>query len=151
MTHWHLKDLFPILDVLRWSCSKTPLPAAAATDILDLILDRKMIDAAGPESVARLALRLLSNFFLFDGCRSLLRDRHRSEECVGRISGLIESGPSGRDHLELAATAVIYNFAVSLADNFDQELAFQVPILRSLENYFWGHAFISPILHTANS
>jgi hypothetical protein len=41
-----------------------------------------------------------------------------------QVQTLMESLPSGRDHTELAATSLLHNFALSLTEKPDQDLAF---------------------------
>lgn len=119
---WPLEDLFPLLDILRWCSVRTQLPAVVLADIYKIVNDRNFISTASPESVVRLTLRLLANFFLYENSRTYLRGH--GEHCFNAIQSIIGSYSSGRDHLELAASAVVFNFALSLKEKPDQELSF---------------------------
>ena len=43
---------------------------------------------------------------------------------IFQIQTLVESMPSGRDHLEMAATSITFNYALSLKEKPDQDLSF---------------------------
>ena len=84
LNNWPLKDLFPLIDVIRWCSVRTQLPAVVMADIFKLVKDRHLIDVESPESVVRLTLRLLSNFFLFENSRTFLRGH--AESCINQVN-----------------------------------------------------------------
>ena len=43
---------------------------------------------------------------------------------IFQVQTLVESMPSGRDHLEMAATSITFNYALSLKEKSDQDLSF---------------------------
>ena len=59
------------------------MPAVVMADIFKLIKDRKLVDAESPESVVRLTLRLLSNFFIFENSRAFIREH--ADSCIHQV------------------------------------------------------------------
>ena len=95
LAHWPLKDLFPLIDVVRWCSVVTQLPAVVMADVIKIVKDRNLIDIQSPESVVRLILRLLSNFFLFENSRTFLRGH--ASFVVNQIQSLVETFEPGQD------------------------------------------------------